>query len=84
MELAAQCALRHARLFLGWADRSQNVPGDELANGITRRFDPARRVEIDLENFQWLVLPEMLAAGEELYEDLAEIKRRRRADPADE
>ena len=83
MELAAQCHQRNIKLNLHWAPREQNCEADELSEGIFRRFDLKNRVEVKVESLDFLVLREMMAEGEALYEGLATLKAtKRRLDDA--
>ena len=70
MELSAQLELRRAELFLEWVPRSENKEADRLAYGRFDGFDPALRVTADLSQVRWLVMDELLAAGQEFYEQL--------------
>eukprot|EP00974_Lingulodinium_polyedra_P005256 495578-Lingulodinium_polyedra.AAC.1 len=70
MEVAARMSSHGRSLSLAWLPRDQNYEADELSNFDFRRFDMARRVEVDLEKVQWLVLPELLQYGAELYADV--------------
>ncbi len=68
MELAAQLEARGARMLLEWVPRGRNEPADALSNGDYRLFDPELRVEVDLEEVEFKVLPAMLATGKDLFE----------------
>eukprot|EP00969_Alexandrium_andersonii_P012653 551684-Alexandrium_andersonii.AAC.1 len=46
----------------------QNVEVDELSNGIFRAFDPARRVQMDLDASRFVLLPELLRYGKEFHD----------------
>ena len=62
-ELAAQLKSRTMRLEAEWAPRELNVEADRLSNLDFSGFDPALRVRVPLEQAEWLVLPELMAAG---------------------
>ena len=79
MEVAAQCHERGVRPHLHWTPREQNVEADELAAGVTRRFDPARRLRADICTLPFLVLPEPMREGESLYDGLAKVREAKRA-----
>ena len=79
MELAAQCHQRGIRLRLDWAPREQNVEADELSEGIARRCISGLRVGAELWSLPFLVLPSMMAHGEDLYEGLAHMRVDKRA-----
>ncbi len=76
MELAAQCQARELELGLLWAPREQNVEADELSSSIFRHFDPARRVEVDVDAAasSFLVLDWALARGETMFDGLAQSR----------
>ena len=59
---------KNCRASAAWAPRELNAEADDLANGRVGAFDPALRQEVDLAKVDWLVLPPLLAAGQELLE----------------
>ena len=65
-------------LSLRWAPREQNEEADALTNEDFTAFDPGRRVVVDLQKIQWLVLNDMMAVSENLY---SEVRRQREAKP---
>ena len=67
MELSAQLEARGAELFLEWIPREANREADRLADGEWEGFDVAHRVHVDFEKVSWLVLPELLSAGQKFY-----------------
>ena len=73
-ELAEQMRKKRLNLELSWTPRDQNEEADDLTNGRFGRFDPNRRVEVELEKLDWIVLPEMLALSEDLYKQVQEAK----------
>ena len=77
-ELACQMRQRGMELSLTWAPREQNEEADALANEDFTAFDPGRRVVVDLQKIKWLVLDDMLAVSENIYE---EVRRQREAKP---
>ena len=77
MELSALLEARGQRLLLQWAPRELNEEADRLSNGVTTGFDPAKRVKVDLQTAQWLVLEDLSQAGSEFYRDMQEEKQRR-------
>ena len=76
MELSAQLAERQLQLELEWLPRTENVEADDLTNSEFAKFDKANRIEVKLEDIQWLVLPEMMAEGRQLYSELELAKER--------
>ena len=77
-ELACQMRQRGMELSLRWAPREQNEEADALTNEDFTAFDPGRRVVVDLQKIKWLVLDDMLAVSENIYE---EVRRQREAKP---
>jgi hypothetical protein len=74
MEIAAILHQRNQDLDLTWAPREQNVEADELSNGDYKRFRPELRIEVRLEELQFIVLPELLDKGEVFYRLVAKLK----------
>ena len=65
MELSAQLEKRGLDLELAWIPRDKNAEADALADGIVEGFSPCMRVGGDgIKSIPWLVLPELLAAGQ--------------------
>ena len=73
-EVAAQMKKRHMEMDLLWAPRNQNEEADALTNGEFAMFDSKLRIDIDIANLDFEVLPRLMAQAESLYED---IKKRR-------
>ena len=53
--------------FLEWIPREANREADRLADGCFEGFDPALRVHTELSEVRWLVLNDLLAAGQRFY-----------------
>ena len=81
MELTVQLERRGLELQLGWAPRDQNSEADALTKGDFHDFDASRRIHIDPRSLQFEVMDELLRTGEDLYEQIKEVKLapRRRA-----
>ena len=75
-ELSAQIKAKGLRLNLGWVPREENEEADELTNRETGRFDPARRVKLDIGNLNWICLGGYMAAATSLYEEVVATKKR--------
>ncbi len=82
MELACVLEKMNVRLDLHWVPRESNVEADELSNLLTSRFNPDLRIEIDLPNTDWEVLPDIMRAGMEFQSENQPVskppKRKRR------
>ena len=68
MELAAQAEMRGVRME---DEREQNPEADDLSNLKTSSFDPHKEAKINLKGQSWLVLPELLEAGQQFHEQKA-------------
>ena len=82
MELATQLARRGATLRANWIPRDQNEEADALTNLDFRHFDPARRVEVDLERLQFNVMKDLFAAGDDYLAELDALKLKAKSSPA--
>ena len=74
MELATQLGRRAATLRADWIPRLQNEEADALTNWDFRHFDPAQRVEVDLETLDFLVLKDLFATGDDYLSELDSLK----------
>jgi hypothetical protein len=81
MEVSAQLEARGCQLLLDWVPRERNVPADDLSNGNWEQFSPGLEVPVDLATLPFLVLHDMLAAGELLFDELAAAKLARSSAP---
>lgn len=77
-ELAAQLKDKELDLGLEWIPRDQNEEADALTNGRFGDFDPGRRIDVDLSNIQWLILPQMAAVSEDIHTKFTEKCEQRR------
>ena len=73
-ELSAQLRERSMELNLGWVPRDQNEEADALTNGDFASFSNGLRVEVDVANVRWLILPRMLEVAGEIYERVRRSK----------
>ena len=75
MELAAQLEARSATMELLWIPRDQNSEADRLADSDFGGFTPSLRVAADLADVRFLVLHDLLEAGQAWHDDAAERGR---------
>ena len=75
MELAAQMRKRRTMLHLSWLQRDSNSEADALTNGEFGLFDKGLRMACDLGKLEWLVLPKLMQASEDLYKDIIARKK---------
>ena len=61
MEAAAQLEARGLVLSLDWIPREQNQEADALSNLCFDGFAPGHRIQIDVANLPFLVLPLLMA-----------------------
>ena len=73
-ELSAQLRARKMALSVGWTPRDQNEEADALTNGDYAQFGAANRVNVTIEEVQWLVLPKMMAVANDIF---VEVQRRK-------
>ena len=78
-EFALQLRARSAELSLQWVPRDQNEEADALTNDEFGAFDPARRLDINIGELEWMILPAMLKVSEEIYQDLKGRRKRRKS-----
>ena len=74
MELATFMKAKGLRTIVEWAPREYNREADQLANGVTDAFNPAKRLEVSAQSLSWNVLPEALTAGREAEKAFREVK----------
>ena len=74
MEIACQATLKGAVLRARWIPRLQNEEADALTNSDFSHFDPARRIEVDLDTLPFVVMPALFAEGDAYVAELAELK----------
>jgi len=74
MELALQLQRREADLELFWLPHLQNEEADALTNQCYTAFDPAKRCRFDVAKFEGIVLSQVLAAGQDLYEEIGQTR----------
>ena len=67
-------------LNLGWTLRDQNEEADAL--GDFSQFGSANRVEVNVENVAWLVLPRMMQVATDIYDEAQRRKASRARSPA--
>ena len=74
MIAAATTSVSTCRPKTRWARSLPKYPGqgrcegaDVLTNGNFSAFDPSRSVDVRIHELPWIVLPQMLAAAEDIY-----------------
>ena len=60
MELSRQLAKLDSELQLHWIPREQNEESDDLSKGRFNRFDEKRRVQVDFDKLELLVIPKLV------------------------
>ena len=75
MELAAQLEALGAELFLDWIPRGSDREADRLADGDWSGFDESLRVHAELGEVRWLVLSELLDAGQRFFQATKKERR---------
>ena len=74
MELACQLERMGARLAMEWCPREGNEEADRLSNGDLTGFDPARRVKLEPNELEWIVLDRFMTLGMEFAEDRGAVQ----------
>ena len=75
MELAVEARLKNLSLELVWVPRDQNVPADDLSNGLFHKFDIKNRIDVDVAGMHFHVLNDLLEAADELFMDVESRKQ---------
>lgn len=78
MELSEQLKVRNLELHLGWIQRDSNQPADDLTNDKFGGFSDELRIQKKGEDLDWLVMGELLASSQLLYDEIAGRKQERR------
>ena len=79
MELAVRLQREAADLHLYWLPRLQNEEADQLTNSDYTRFDLAKWLRLDWQQYKGFVLQDMLDTGLELYEEIRQAKAAKKA-----
>ena len=77
-ELAMQLQKSGTELHLHWLPRLQNKEADALTNGWLADFCMQRRMRFELQNFEGIVLQDLLKLGLDLYEEVRECRAAKR------
>lgn len=77
MEIAAILVDSNLEMALHWLPRLQNTEADALTNSDYRGFNPELRQHFCLEEYDGIVLKEMLAAGEELFSEIKAARQKK-------
>ena len=74
MEVAHQCRCKRLQLRANWIPRLENQEADDLTNLEFKSFDPAKRLQVDLELLEFGVLNQLFKAGDEYLEEIVRLK----------
>ena len=77
MELSARLSKAGKDMDLRWEPREHNVEADALSNFDFTGFKHQHRIHIDSGQVDFLVLPELMEAGESMYRDLERARGER-------
>ena len=75
-ELSAQLKAKGLRLNLSWVPREENEEADELTNQEVGRFNPEKRVKLEVGSLKWICLDGYMAAASALYDEVVDRKRK--------
>jgi hypothetical protein len=70
-EVSEQMRSKNLVMGLPWVSCDDNGPADELSNSDFYQFDLGLRILVGPKDLQWRVLPELMAAGTELSQEIA-------------
>ena len=70
MELAYQLGGMEVSLNLHWIPREQNEEADDLSKGRFEKFDPKKRIEVDLEKMDFKIIPVLAEVAGRLDEEI--------------
>ena len=70
MELAYQLGSMEVSLNLHWIPREQNEEADDLSKGRFEKFDPNKRIQVDLETMGFQVIPALAEVAGKLDEEI--------------
>ena len=79
MELAAQLKIAGLELDLGWVPRGQNVESDALTNSEFEGFDPEKRIQVNFEDLEFVVLDRLMNKAASLDEEIKLAKTSKEA-----
>ena len=79
MELALQLKKFNLELDLGWIPRGQNTAADALTNDEFEGFDMSKRIEVNFEDIEFLVLPKLMRLAGDLDEEIKMAKSSKEA-----
>ena len=71
IELAEQLATENVGLSLRWVPRLQNSEADALTNEVFHEFDMSRRIAVEVESLQFLVMNDLMRNVGALMHDIS-------------
>ena len=74
MELACQSSRKRASLRARWIPRLQNEEADALTNSEFHHFRAENRIDVQLDQLEFIVMDLLFAVGEAYLEELAQLK----------
>ena len=79
MELALQLQRLGLELDLGWVPRGQNAEADALTNEEFEGFDPDRRIKVNFEEMNFIIMGKLMGKAGELDEEIKLAKSSKEA-----
>ena len=79
MEVSCQLRRLNLEMDLGWVPRDQNTQADALTNSSFEDFDSSRRIVVDFESVEFIVLRELMEEAGKLDEDIKLVKSSKEA-----
>ena len=77
IELSEQLRSCSIEMHLEWLRRDDNQEADDLTNQKFSKFSPENRIQVDPSKIDWLVLPELMSSGQDLYARIVDMKQRK-------
>ena len=74
MEVSYQCRLRGLSLRADWVPRLENQEADDLTNMEFKSFDPAKRLDVRLEDLEFGVLKRLFDVGDNYLAEIEHLK----------
>ena len=74
MEVSYQCRMRGLSLRADWVPRLENQEADDLTNMEFKSFDPAKRLDVRLEDLEFGVLKHLFDVGDSYLAEIEHLK----------
>ena len=79
LELSCQLKKAGMELDLHWIPRDQNVPADSLTNGRFEDFEEDKRINVEFEDLEFIILKDLIEMAGKLNEEIKMVKTSKEA-----